>query len=242
MTDTPWLDLRRAGTRGVSEHGPGVTATHSFSFGAHYDPTNLGFGPIVCHDDHRLAPGAGYDDHPHSGVEIVTWVLDGALAHSSPGTASGTVGAGGAQVLSAGSGVVHAETGEPGAGTTRFVQTWLRADDPDAAPSYAAGAGPVVAPAAGAGLVPVAGGDAELPLGVAGAVLWLATGGGDLALPEAARTHLYLPDGTGHLEDAGDLGAGDAVRLEASGGRRLTLATGSTALVWSFAGARAGER
>ena len=72
----------RGGDRFVTR-AEGRTTWHSFSFGAHYDPGNVGFGVLVAHNDERLPPGTGYDDHPHADLEIVTWVLTGALRHTS---------------------------------------------------------------------------------------------------------------------------------------------------------------
>ena len=82
----------------------------------HYDPENVGFGPLVCHDDHLLRGGAGFPEHPHRDVEIVTWVLSGAVVQTASVGPPTTVGAGQVQVLSAGSGVLHSEITEPGAG------------------------------------------------------------------------------------------------------------------------------
>ncbi|MCH1867920.1 pirin family protein [Nocardioides sp. CFH 31398] len=235
-------DVRRGDDRPSEEHSPGAWATHSFSFGAYYDPANLGFGPMVCHDDHRLAPGAGYADHPHSDLEVVTWVLDGALVHRSPSLdgagALGVLGPGQAQVLSAGSGVVHSETGDAGAGPTRFVQTWLRPDEAGARPSYARVEG-ATAPAS-SGLVPVAGAGGPAGVGVAGATLWVAGCGTepavDLVLPEAPLLHVYVARGAAGLEDGVGLDEGDAVRLHEAGGVRVRLTRGAELLVWSFAG------
>ena len=112
----------------------GRTTWHSFSFGAHYDPGNVGFGRLVAHNDERLPPGTGYDDHPHADLEIVTWVLSGALRHTST-VGSGVIGPGQVQRLSAGSGVVHSEVAD-GPEETRFLQAWVRPDEPGLEPDY----------------------------------------------------------------------------------------------------------
>ena len=83
----------------------GRTTWHSFSFGAHYDPANVGFESLVAHNDERLPPGTGYADHPHADLEIVSWVLTGSLHHASD-VGTGDTGPGWVQRLSAGSGVV----------------------------------------------------------------------------------------------------------------------------------------
>ncbi len=105
----------------------GVTTRHAFSFGAHYDPDNVGFGSLLAHNDERLSSGRGFDDHPHRDTEIVTWVLSGSLLHEDSTGHTGIVSPGAVQRLSAGSGVVHAERNDA-----------YRVD-----PGPAAGAGPV---------------------------------------------------------------------------------------------------
>src|SRR6478609_12053638 len=125
----------RRGTGVSRTRGEGQLTRHSFSFGGHYDPDNVGFGPLVCHDDHLLGPGTGFEDHPHRDLEIVTWVLTGSLQHSDSAGHTGVVRPGEVQVLSAGSGVTHAEIAGP-EGPTRFVQAWLAPAEIGAPPAY----------------------------------------------------------------------------------------------------------
>lgn len=102
----------------------GVDTRHAFSFSGHYDPGNVGFGLLVACNEERLAPGAGFAEHPHRDVEIVTWVIEGELEHlDSTGNIS-AVRAGDVQRLGAGSGVRHVER-NAGVGPLRFVQMWL---------------------------------------------------------------------------------------------------------------------
>ena len=112
---------------------------HSFSFGHHYDPSNVSFGPVVAVNDEVLEPGAGFDEHPHAGLVIVTYVVSGSLAHQ--GISSAVVGPGQVAVLRTGGGVVHAER-NPGADELRFVQTWIATDSDEV--SYEVVDGPVV--------------------------------------------------------------------------------------------------
>src|SRR4051812_2274556 len=120
------VEIRR-GTARFLTRGEGHITRHSFSFGQHYDPDNTRFGPLVAYNDHLLGPGVGFDDHRHRDVEIVTWVLAGSLHHSDSSGHTGVVRPGQVQVLSAGSGVTHAEIA--GAeGPARFVQAWLNPD------------------------------------------------------------------------------------------------------------------
>src|SRR5690606_18237365 len=80
--------------------GEGTETLHSFSYAQHYDPNNVGFGPVMVINEERIAPGAGYDEHQHADVDIVTWVLEGALAHEDSTGQRGVVLPGVAQRLS----------------------------------------------------------------------------------------------------------------------------------------------
>lgn len=221
------LDVRRAGSRFVTVEA-GRETRHSFSFGPHYDPANLGFGLLVSHNDDLLAPGAGYPDHPHQEIEVVTWVLSGALAHQDSTGSSGVLEPGQVQVMSAGTGVVHAEFAAPGAGETRFVQTWVRPDAWGATPSYASA---VAAP--GSGWTAVVGGDG-LPVGASGATLWVsdAAAGDRLVVPEAPHAHLFVATGAARL-GAVELAEGDAVRMVGQGADLRVEAPGQL-MLWTF--------
>lgn len=214
-----------------SETVPGRVTRHSFSFGPHYDPANLGFGPLVCHNDDVLDPGSGYPDHAHSELEIVTWVLEGALVHTDSTGARHVLEAGRAQVLSAGSGIRHSEVADPGSGRCRFVQAWLTPSEADREPSYVLGE----APQPGSGLVVVAGGDG-LPVGTTGARLLVArlAPGQSATLPDDPRQHVFAATGAIEVGDL-SLSAGDALRLTDEPGHRVTAAEETDLLVWSFA-------
>lgn len=241
---------------------PDRTTRHSFSFGPHYDPANLGFGPLVAHNDDLVSPAGGYPDHPHRDLEIVTWVIDGALLHTDSVGHRSLLRPGTVQVQSAGSGMRHAEIADPGSGPTRFVQAWLRPDEPGLPPERHLASDPGLA---GAGLVPVVGrpsaDGAALPLGVAGAGLLVArlAAGEEVRLPEGSRQHVFVAEGAVQLPDleggtdggegtartAGTDGSGvaglaegrqgDAWRIEDRPGLRLRASADSEVLVWSFA-------
>ncbi len=209
----------------------GRATRHSFSFGPHYDPANLGFGPLICHNDDVLEPDAGYPEHPHAGLEIVTWVLEGALVHTDSTGARHVVEAGRAQVLSAGSGIRHSEVADASSGRCRFIQAWITPAAPGTEPSYVRGE----APPAGSGLVEVVGGDG-LPIGAAGARLLLArlSAGRSVALPEDPRQHVFVATGAVSLDDVA-MAAGDAVRLVDEPGRLVRATEATELLVWAFA-------
>ena len=220
-----------AGSQRSSSTAPGRETRHSFSFGPHYDPANLGFGPLVCHNDDVLEPSTGYSDHPHSELEIVTWVLEGALVHTDSTGARHVVEAGRAQVLSAGRGIRHSEVADPGSGRCRFVQAWLAPTRAGGEPAYVLGEAPDV----GTGLVEVVGGSG-LPIGSTGARLLVARlgAGRSVTLPDDPRQHVFAATGQVSVADA-VLRAGDAVRITDEPGHVARASEPTELLVWSFA-------
>lgn len=208
----------------------GRTTWHSFSFGAHYDPTNVGFGSLVAHNDELLPPGTGYADHPHADLEIVTWVLSGALRHTSM-VGTGVIGPGQVQRLSAGSGVRHSEVADS-AEDTRFLQAWVRPDESDLVPDYLSSHVTV-----DGGWTRVADGDGRgvVPISARGTSLHAAelTTGERLALPEAPRLHVFVAHGQAMLGER-LLEPGDTARLVGEGGRPVTAERDAQLVVWSF--------
>jgi quercetin 2,3-dioxygenase len=229
------VDVRRAGSRFTTE-APGITTRHSFSFGQHYDPANVGHAVLVAHNDDRVAPGSGYDLHPHADLEIVTWVLSGSLVHQDSQGHVNVVGPGQVQRLSAGSGVRHSERNDaPGAAEpTRFVQMWVLPDEPGMRPSYDLAA---VDPD---GLTPLASGvarlDAAVRIHTAGAALHVARldPGDCVVLPDAPRLHVFVARGSVDLEGAGRLDEGDAARFTAEGSPHLAAVAPTEVLVWQL--------
>lgn len=222
-----------AGSARSSSTAAGRLTRHSFSFGPHYDPGNLGFGPLVSHNDDLLDGGAGYPEHPHAELEIVTWVLEGALVHTDSTGASHVVEAGRAQVLSAGSGIRHSEVADATSGRCRFIQAWIAPTEPGTEPSYVLGEAP---PPTASGLVEVVGGRG-LPIGTQGARLLVArlAPGQSVALPEDPRQHVFAATGAADLDGIAVRG-GDAVRLTDEPGRVLTATEATDLLVWTFRG------
>lgn len=210
---------------------------HSFSFGEHYDPDNLAFGPMRCHDDHRLSWGAGFEEHTHSGVELVTWVLHGQLVHTDSLGHRTLLPAGTVQVQSAGSGIRHSEFADTSPEPTRFVQTWLVPDEPDGPPATFVASG-----MRSGRLTPVAGVGAQVPIGTAGATLWAGTlaPGEPHDLPVCPMQHLFVASGEVRWQPAGGeavvLGAGDALRVTEADDVEATLTPTreSDVLIWTF--------
>lgn len=102
----------------------GIRTRHAFSFSGHYDPANTGFGLLVACNEEYLEPGAGFAEHAHHELDIVTWVIEGDLTHEDSTGRATTVRAGDLQRLSAGSGVRHTERND-GPEPLRFLQMWL---------------------------------------------------------------------------------------------------------------------
>jgi quercetin 2,3-dioxygenase len=239
------IDIRRAGDRFWTKIG-WLDSHHSFSFGQHYDQANTHFGLLLVSNDDVVAPGTGFETHPHRDMEIVTWVLDGQLVHQDSTGHSGVIYPALAQRMSAGSGILHSEKNDawrlmPEAATdepVHFVQMWVVPDEPRIDPGYEQL--DIGAELAGGGLVPVASGrghDAAISIRQRDAVLWASRihAGDDVALPAAPFVHLYVAKGSVELEGAGRLAAGDAVRITGSDGARVTAgADGAELLVWEM--------
>ncbi|GAA0531516.1 hypothetical protein GCM10010390_37190 [Streptomyces mordarskii] len=102
------LDIRRANERFHTRAG-WLDSHHSFSFSRHWDPKNTHFGLLLVSNDDVVAPGTGFETHPHRDMEIITWVLDGGLVHQDSEGHNGVIYPGLAQRMSAGTGILHSE-------------------------------------------------------------------------------------------------------------------------------------
>jgi redox-sensitive bicupin YhaK (pirin superfamily) len=128
--------LTRADARMHSDLG-WLNSRHSFSFGGHYDPQRMGFGPLRVVNEDIVAPGGGFPSHPHSDMEIISIVLEGQLAHKDSMGNGRTVEAGDIQYMSAGSGVVHSEFNPSAERPVHFFQIWIQPNQKGLEPRYA---------------------------------------------------------------------------------------------------------
>jgi quercetin 2,3-dioxygenase len=223
------IDVRPSSARFVTRT-EWLESRHCFSYGPHYDVGNVGFGTLVAHNDDLLEPGGGFADHPHRGVEIVTWMVSGALRHNDDHGGSRVVQPGTVQRLRTGAGVVHSEVNASDT-VARYIQMWLMPDD-----ELPAAYDVAEAPAGEGEFALIASSTADAPISLCTKASLLAgqfRPGDTASLPTAAFVHLYVIDGAVLLGDV-PLLAGDAARVIDGNNLEITADADSQLLVWAM--------
>jgi redox-sensitive bicupin YhaK (pirin superfamily) len=231
------IDVRPAGGRFHTELD-WLDSWHSFSFGPHHDPANTGHGLLVVNNDDVVRGGGGFGTHGHRDMEIVTWVLQGELAHRDSTGTDGVIYPGLAQRMSAGRGIRHSEMNASASADVHLVQMWVLPDAPGIDPGYEQR--DLTDALAGGGLVVVASGqghDGAISIHQRDATLSVGrlVAGETVSIPDGPHVHVFVAVGTAELEGL-DLSPGDAARLTDAGSPALTAgADGCEVLVWATA-------
>ena len=235
------ITLRKSSDRGHADHG-WLKSFHSFSFADYHDPRHMGFGNLRVINEDRIAPGTGFGTHAHRDMEIVSYVLDGELAHKdSMGTgeagaaASGVIRPGDVQRMSAGRGVRHSEFNHAPDATTHFLQIWIEPSQRGIDPGYEQrhfdaaekrGTLRLIASPDGRDGSVTMHANASIRAG-----LFDADESVELALDPARKTYVHLIRGRAEVNGE-RLAAGDALRLERE--TQLRIGRGENAEVLVF--------
>lgn len=210
------IELRPFASLGSADHG-WLDARHHFSFASYHDPARVNWGAVRVWNDDTIAPGTGFPPHPHSDMEIITYVRKGAITHRDSMGNEGRTKAGDVQVMSAGDGVTHSEYNRED-GETQIFQIWIVPQERGGEPHWGARAFPKGERAGG--FVPLASGvegDGDaLPIRTDARVLGATIAAGDSVTyrPASMERHLYLVPATGRIRiDDVEANARDGVAM-----------------------------
>lgn len=228
------LELRRATERGHANHG-WLDSFHSFSFADYHDPRHMGFGSLRVINEDRIQPGTGFGTHSHRDMEIVSYVLEGALAHQDSMGNGSTIVPGDVQRMSAGTGVRHSEYNHEPLGVTHFLQIWIEPAARGIAPGYEQKHFDAASKRGRLRLVASPDGrDGSVTIHQDAYMYAALLDGGErvvYALPKARRAYVHVARGS-VIVNGNELGAGDA--LKASDATEIVLERGEQAEVLLF--------
>lgn len=218
--------------RGTTRMG-WLESQHTFSFGSFHDPKRMGFGALRVINEDRIAPGSGFPAHGHASMDILTYVLEGALRHKDSEGNVSEIAAGQMQLMSAGSGITHSEYNASDSERAHFLQIWMVPDTPGGTPRYAE----TDVPQTGDALL--AGGDgsnALLPLrSEAQLALKRADSGAEMAFAAPSDADLFVHVLEGLAEAEGErISAGDGLQMPAGEDTCLTWKTDGAVLVFTL--------
>jgi len=210
------FEIRRSNERGHANHG-WLDSYHSFSFADYHDPEHVHFGALRVINEDRVAGGQGFGTHGHRDMEIVSYVLEGALAHRDSMGNGSTIRPGDVQRMSAGTGVRHSEFNGSADETAHFLQIWIIPDAPGGTPGYEEkrfaddekrGRLRVIASPEGADGSVKIGADARMFAG-----LFNGDERADFDVPAGRRVYVHVARGSVSVNGQA-LGAGDAAKIE----------------------------
>jgi redox-sensitive bicupin YhaK (pirin superfamily) len=231
------ISLRKSMDRGYADHG-WLKSRHSFSFADYHDPAHMGFGNLRVINEDRIAAGTGFGTHGHRDMEILSYVLDGALAHRDNMGNGTTIVPGELQRMSAGRGVMHSEFNAAADATTHFLQIWILPRERNIDPGYEQKAFAdserrgrlrlIASPDGGAGALTVHA-DASLYAG-----LFDGDETAELTLPPERLGYVYVARGDVQVNGQ-TLTAGDAALLRDEPHVELSQGRGAEVLVFDLA-------
>jgi quercetin 2,3-dioxygenase len=213
------IDLRPANSRFHTKIS-WLESWHSFSFGEHWDPNNTNHGLLLVSNDDIVSPGSGFPTHPHRDMEIVTWVLEGALGHRDSEGNDGVITRDVAQRMSAGTGIRHSEMNASNHEPVHLLQMWVPPDTNGLPPGYEQR--DVAADIKEDELFPLASGrvdDAAIHINQKDATLWILRQSprSTVTLPDAPWLHVFVARGEVKCADNVVLHTGDAARCTDAG-------------------------